>query len=374
MAVREVAAVGQVHRQVGVARLEQRHQHGHVGLAAAVGLDVGRLAPEQLLRAIARQPLDRVDVLAAAVVAPSGVALGVLVRHHRGHRLTHRARAVVLRQQCAVLSHAFSAGVTVPEPICLCENVAILGSVFFIMRCTSGLAAGHKLAKDPVFKQGSKQLGAQLGYEMAKLQLAPSSPALDALPAPSPLSPQQQQLREMRGYLDVLGTGQPVLEYALNWLEDRLDIWQTDEAKVLCHRDFRTGNFLVEGEAMTALLDWEFAGFSDRHEDIGWLCARCWRFGNPHLTVGGLAPFAAFQQAYEKAYGQPIHLLAMACWQVMAEIRWAVIALQQANRNDSGAEYSLQLALSGQMVPEMEYHMLSLIEEIDQNKWQDYRQ
>jgi hypothetical protein len=30
--------------------------------------------------------------------------------------------------------------------------------------------------------------------------------------------------------------------------------------------------------------------------------------------------------------------------------------------------------LSGQMVPEMEYHMLSLIEEIDQNKWQDYRQ
>ena len=274
----------------------------------------------------------------------------------------------------AVLSHAFGAGVTVPEPICLCEDAAILGSVFFIMRCTSGLAAGHKLAKDPVLKQGSKQLGAQLGYEMAKLHLAPSSSALDLLPAPSPLSPQQQQLREMRGYLDALGTGQPVLEYALNWLEDRLDIWQTDEAKVLCHRDFRTGNFLVEGEAMTALLDWEFAGFSDRHEDIGWLCARCWRFGNPHLTVGGLAPFAAFQQAYEKAYGQPIHLLAMACWQVMAEIRWAVIALQQANRNDSGAEYSLQLALSGQMVPEMEYHMLSLIEEIDQNKWQDYRQ
>ena len=90
--------------------------------------------------------------------------------------------------------------------------------------------------------------------------------------------------------------------------------------------------------------------------------------------MGGLAPFAVFQQAYEKAYGQPIHLQAMACWQVMAEIRWAVIALQQANRNDSGAEYSLQLALSGQMVPEMEYHMLSLIEEIDQNKWQDYRQ
>ena len=60
--------------------------------------------------------------------------------------------------------------------------------------------------------------------------------------------------------------------------------------------------------------------------------------GNPHLTVSGLAPFAAFQQAYEKAYGQPIHLQAMGCWQVMAEIRWAVIALQQANRNDEGVD------------------------------------
>ena len=57
----------------------------------------------------------------------------------------------------------------------------------------------------------------------------------------------------------------------------------------------------------------------------------------------------------------------------MAEVRWAVIALQQARRNDSGEELSLQLALSGQMVAEMEYHMLSLITEIDANRWQDFQ-
>ena len=57
----------------------------------------------------------------------------------------------------------------------------------------------------------------------------------------------------------------------------------------------------------------------------------------------------------------------------MAEVRWAVIALQQAQRNDSGEELSLQLALSGQMVAEMEYHMLSLITEIDENRWQDFQ-
>jgi hypothetical protein len=57
----------------------------------------------------------------------------------------------------------------------------------------------------------------------------------------------------------------------------------------------------------------------------------------------------------------------------MAEVRWAVIALQQARRNDSSEELSLQLALSGQMVAEMEYHMLSLITEIDENRWQDFQ-
>jgi hypothetical protein len=42
---------------------------GLVHLAAAVGLDVGELAAEQLLGALNREGLDLVGVLAAAVVA-----------------------------------------------------------------------------------------------------------------------------------------------------------------------------------------------------------------------------------------------------------------------------------------------------------------
>ena len=52
-----------------VARLEQRHVGGVVGLGAGVGLDVGVLGAEQLLGAVDRQLLGDVDLLAAAVIA-----------------------------------------------------------------------------------------------------------------------------------------------------------------------------------------------------------------------------------------------------------------------------------------------------------------
>ena len=71
VAVREVAAVGEVHAQDRVAGLEHRQVDGHVRLRAGVRLHVGVLGAEQRLRAVDGQRLDDVDVLAAAVVAPA---------------------------------------------------------------------------------------------------------------------------------------------------------------------------------------------------------------------------------------------------------------------------------------------------------------
>jgi hypothetical protein len=48
-------------------------------------------------RQLDRERLGDVDELAAAVVAPAGIAFGVLVRHHRALRLEHGAGDDVLR-------------------------------------------------------------------------------------------------------------------------------------------------------------------------------------------------------------------------------------------------------------------------------------
>jgi hypothetical protein len=46
----------------------------------------------------------------------------------------------------------------------------------------------------------------------------------------------------------------------------------------------------------------------------------------------------------------------------MAHLNWAVIALQQAERHLSGEEASLMLALTGHIVPELEYEILTMTE------------
>lgn len=279
------------------------------------------------------------------------------------------------QQEFRLLQLVFSAGVPVPEPVCFCGDISVFGRLFFLMTAVSGQAQGRKLARRPDLQTTGPGLVAQLGEIMARIhsltpQNSKAENRLSFLAEPHS-SAAVFQIEQMRAALDRLGSAHPVLEYGLNWLEDNLQEWEDKADPVLCHRDFRTGNFLVEEGRCTALLDWEFAGWSDRHEDIGWLCARCWRFGNDHLTVGGLGPFSAFRQAYEQETGLTLNIRAIGFWQVMAEIRWAVIALQQAARNHSGQELSLELALSGWLVPEMEFNMLGLMDEITTGRWQD---
>ncbi len=70
---------------------------GLVGLAAGIRLHVGEAAVEQLAGALDRQAFGDVDELAAAVIAPAGIAFRVFVGHHRALRLEHGARHDVFR-------------------------------------------------------------------------------------------------------------------------------------------------------------------------------------------------------------------------------------------------------------------------------------
>jgi aminoglycoside phosphotransferase (APT) family kinase protein len=161
-----------------------------------------------------------------------------------------------------------------------------------------------------------------------------------------------------RGWLDDLGAARPALEWGLRWLE--LNAPEKSDV-VFCHRDFRTGNYMVEENGqLTGILDWEFAGWGEPEEDLAWFCARCWRFGAHDREAGGIADRKPFYDAYEKASGRTIDPTRIVYWEVMAHVRWAVIACQQAARHVSGGEESLELALTAHVVPELELEVLAL--------------
>ena len=94
--VREMAAVRQGQSEDGVAGCQQRGHHRGVGLGARVWLHIGEVRAEQALEPVDGELLGDVDVFAAAVVPPAGIALGVLVGQHGTLRLHHRQRREVL--------------------------------------------------------------------------------------------------------------------------------------------------------------------------------------------------------------------------------------------------------------------------------------
>ncbi|MFM7609661.1 MAG: phosphotransferase family protein, partial [Alphaproteobacteria bacterium] len=242
----------------------------------------------------------------------------------------------------ALLKAAFASGVTVPEPLYLCEDTAILGAPFFIMRRVQGIAAGHRVVKSETLCGGRDEAVRALGCELARIhRITPPRVDLAFLGAP-PDDACLAFVAEQRAALDRQALPRPVLEWGLRHLERCAP---PPLPPVLNHNDFRTGNLMLAEAGVTAVLDWEFAAWGEPHADLGWFCAKCWRFGSAY-DAGGIGTRAAFYAGYAAEAGHAVDAARVTWWELAAHIRWAVIAIDQAARHLSGKETSLELALT----------------------------
>ncbi len=287
-----------------------------------------------------------------------GPMAGTLAAVLRADAPTRIAMSHGRAQEFALLKAAFHAGVLVPEPLWL-SGAEVIGRPFFIMRRVNGTAAGHRLVRDAQLGGDRTRLAENLGEALARIHsIRPPRRDLAFLEVHDQ-PPAAALIKRARSYLDQHTTPRPVLEWGLRWLERNQP---SQQQRVLCHRDFRTGNYMVDAHGLTGILDWEFAGWSDPLEDIGWFCAKCWRFGNQASEAGGIGQREDFYRGYERVADRPVLREQVAYWEVMAHLNWAIIALQQAARHVSGQERSLNLALTGHIVPELEWEILHLTE------------
>ena len=262
----------------------------------------------------------------------------------------------------AVQRLVHAAGVTVPEPLFLCRDARVIGKPFFVMRWMPGIAAGERIVAGEI--GGSRAvLAERLARELAKLHtLRPRRDAVVGLAAP-PDDAAAARLGPLARFIAAHDEPHPVAEWGIRWLIRHAP---PAVAPVLCHGDFRTGNYLADEHGFTALLDWDFAGWSDPDEDIAWFCLGYWRFGAYAREAGGLVPRAAFHRAYEAASGRAIDPARACYWEVMAALRWLVIALEQRDRFLKGGERSLKLLLNGRRPAECELAILRLTDEADE--------
>ncbi len=259
----------------------------------------------------------------------------------------------------AILKAAFAAGVTVPEPLFATDDASVFGKPFFIMRRVSGTAAAHRITRDAALEPRFPAIAKRLGRELARIHsIRPPRCDLAFLPAYEAVGP-IQQIAGFRAYLDRHPAPRPVLEWGIRWLEAHAP---PPAEAVLCHHDFRTGNYMLDGAEIAGILDWEFAGWGDPHEDIGWFCCKGWRFARLDREAGGIADRAPFYDGYERESGRSVDPTRVFFWEVLASVRWAVIALQQGDRHMIDGERNLDLALTGRRATECELEVLMLLD------------
>ena len=271
-------------------------------------------------------------------------------------------------EEFVVAEAAFQSGVKTPRPYWLETQTDAIGKPFYFMERIAGKATGRYIVKDRELNSVRPQFAEILARNLAALHsVTPATANEDLLRALGSIENTGagtnqitlNAVADVRKLLASLPEAHPALELAANWLEQNAPV--TDHA-VLIHGDFRTGNFMVSPEGLHGIVDWEFAHWGDRHEDISWLCMRDWRFGKLNKEVGGVADRKDCYSSYTEASGGAVDPARVRCWEIMGNFRWAVGSVQQGERHLSGADKGIELAAIGRRCAEMEYEVMRLID------------
>jgi aminoglycoside phosphotransferase (APT) family kinase protein len=240
-----------------------------------------------------------------------------------------------------LMRRAHDAGIKVPRILALVADRPELPGGGLVMERLSGETLPRRILDNPDLAEARTGLAAETGFALGRLHgIDPDSIA--GLPS-------EDRLASYRQTLDRLDPDRPVLELAYQWL-----IANRPERATLAlvHGDFRLGNFIVDRTGLVGVLDWESAHRGDPLEDIGWIAVKTWRFRGAGV-IGGFGEVIDFLTAYESAGVD--WALVFGTWV------WAVGCLQQADRHLSGLTRSVDLAMVGRRVVEVEYDLLELL-------------
>lgn len=280
---------------------------------------------------------------------PQGT-LALLVRR-AGGGVIHQ-QTLSLEHECRVLEVAHAAGVRVPKPYGYLGEIA--GRPAFVSERVSGETIGRRIVQRPDLAAARAALPAQMAEELAKIHAIPAD-RVPFLGAGGILD----VLARLEDELDRLDEPHPAIELGLAWARreapERHDV-------VVLHGDLRVGNLAVTEAGLGHVLDWEFAHRGDPAEDVAWPLVRAWRFGVDRLRLGGIGEVEPYLERYNALTGRDISPRALAYWEIVGNLKWAIGALTQSRRHLSGQQRSVELAVLGRLASEMEYELLHLLE------------
>lgn len=302
------------------------------------------------------------------------------------------------RAEFDIIRYADDRGVVVPSPIAVVSHEGQQASFFAFVpgdtdarRLVSTLGGKRpaSMAPSDTAAMGispdtvsllTESLGEQLGrLHKHSLDRPPRSQDLMAILGAPGEDSVEASLQEVEKSFSRLLHPAGYLSFAVRSLRNDRPYRKAQRLPSLCHNDFRLGNLMMvmptdtqnpaqsqvvgqaPGPALSAVLDWEFAGWGDPMADIGWLTAPCWRFGGA-MPVAGFGKLDDLLRGYARANPETLPIEEVAFWQRLAHVRWAIIAAQQAERVVHGDPESVELMITGAMTasivhPVVEYYL-----------------
>ena len=259
------------------------------------------------------------------------------------------------RTEYKTIEAMFTAGLPVPEPVFLEEDLKWIGRPFSITKEVPGCqSSAEGIPPDHREKLGRQKwtlLGQVAKLDPLKLGMDGFMrvPALDAC------------AREQLDYwhkviVDDEIHPNPVAHAAVRWLL-RNPPPPAQKLSVV-HGDFRTGNYLYspDGE-IRAILDWEMAHLGDPYEDLAWSLDPLWNWGHSEYA-GRLLPHREAIRVWQQSSGLRFDPRAFRWWQVFASVKGIGIWISSSEDFHKGASKQPILALAGWLMTDRQQQIL----------------
>ncbi|BBY48584.1 aminoglycoside phosphotransferase [Mycolicibacterium arabiense] len=251
-------------------------------------------------------------------------------------------------REIAVLRTLAGTDVPHPEFVAGCDDLSVLGVVFYLMEEVDGFNPGNEMAQSYV-DDAAMRHDVCLSYagSLARLgDVAWEGSPLAELQRPGSFIGRQvpQFLRLLESYRhDAYDPGTLSVDVLADWLRTNQP---NDGRPGVMHGDAHLNNVLLRRDRaeLAAFIDWEMCTVGDPLLDLGWMMV-CWPTepntidaGAELAALGGLATRAELLEAYLAAGGRATsHLpwyVALACFKlgIVIEGTWSRYLAGQANR------------------------------------------
>lgn len=291
------------------------------------------------------------ETCAVDLTDATGAAHALILRRDAGGGSAFNP-GVGKREEALAQRAAGAAGVPVAAVVAIFSDDPDLGSGY-VMQRLDGETIPRKLLRDERYAGARQALVTDCARALAAIHATPVA----GLPA-LPLLDAAAQLAQLESMHRAFGQAVPVFELALRWLREQLP---PPSPPTLVHGDFRNGNLLVDERGLVAVLDWELVHLGNPLEDLGWLCTPAWRFGGSG-AAGGFAGREALCEAYAAASGRAVTPARVRYWEVFGTLRWGVICQYQVFAHLHGQAPSVERAVIGRRITEVELDLLLLLD------------